>query len=100
MAKADRDDALDTLVRVSLRDVREDRNSIRTGVEVVRGTTGRHRSRCRIAVTPGGSAEQEDMRHLPHTVRFFLKGYSQLGRTDVTCVVVDKVWMAGASSYP
>lgn len=77
MAKADRDDALDTLVRISLRYVREDKYSMLLGVEVVRGTAGRHHGRCRIAVTPGGSTEQEEMRHLSHTVRFS-PGHSQL----------------------
>lgn len=52
MAKADRDDALDTLVRISLRYVGEDRYSMLLGVKVVRGTAGRHHGRCRIAVAP------------------------------------------------
>ena len=62
MAKADRDDALDTLVRIFLlRYVRDDRNSLWPGVEAVRRNAGRHRGRCCIAVAPGGGAEQEEV---------------------------------------
>ena len=41
------------------------------GVEVVRRNAGRHRGRCRPAVTSGGGKEQEKVRRLSHAVRVY-----------------------------
>jgi hypothetical protein len=74
MAKANRDNALDMLVCISLWYVREYRSLMSLGVEAVRRNAGRHRDGCCIAIAPGGGAEQEEVRRLPHIVRALSNG--------------------------
>ena len=61
MAKANRDDALDMLVCISLCYVRDYRNLSSLGVEAVRRNAGRHCDGCCIAIAPGSGAEQEEV---------------------------------------